>query len=598
MANSPLHSKVDLPTFSILVDGKEINETYGVESIFISKEINKLSTATIVIFDGDPAEETFPISEKSDFEPGKAIKIKLGYHNDDKDAFEGVITSHNAKVMSYSHNITSKLIIQCHDKAFKMTLGRKSKNFKDKKDSEVISSIISTYGLSKSVDATTFKHPNLIQYNSTDWDFILSRADANGLFVNTEAGKVTVSEPTVSGSDVLDLNYGSNVIDFNAEIDSRNQLESVEFQSWDGTKLTQNKGTSTEPSANSHSNITGKKLSEAGGKPKIESNTSTPEDAAVLKSWANAHLLRSRLSKVRGDVSFTGSTDPLPGKLIKLEGFGARFNGSAYISSVTHELREGMWKTTVGFGVEPKTFTDNNELSGPPAMGLLPSISGLHIGKVKKIESDPNGEYRVQVDIPMIESSGEGIWARLSIPNASNGYGIYFFPDVGDEVVLGFLDDDPRFGIILGSLYGKKQKPPFTPEKKNKDKAIITKNKLKINFDDDKKVIVIETPGGQKVTLDDDGKKLQLEDQNKNKVVLDSGGIELNSGKDIKLSAKGKISLSATGNAEISSKGDVSMKGNNVNAKANIALSAQGSASAELKASGNVTVKGAMVMIN
>ena len=80
--------------------------------------------------------------------------------------------------------------------------------------------------------------------------------------------------------------------------------------------------------------------------------------------------------------------------------------------------------------------------------------------------------------------------------------------------------------------------------------------------------------------------------------IRDSGGITLDSGKDIKLTAKGKVSVAATGKAEITSKADVSIEGLNVNSKAKVALSAQGSASAELKASGTVTVKGAMVMIN
>ena len=598
MSKSPLHSNVDLPTFSILVEGKEINEAYGVKEIIIEKEINKISRASIILFDGDPANENFPISESSDFEPGKKIKIKLGYHSDESDAFEGIITAQNIKVMSYAHKITSKLVVECHDEAFKMTLARKSDNFKDKKDSDIISSIISTYGLSKAVGSTTYKHGNLVQFNCTDWDFILSRADANGFVATNNAGKLTIDKPTVKGSEVLSLNYGVDVIDFNAEMDSRFQLDSVKFQSWDGTKLSLNKGPGVEPQVNSHGNITAKKLATVSGKAKLEINTSAPEDVSLLKSWANQHLLRSRLSKIRGSVTFSGSTKVEPDKLVKLEGFGARFNGNAYVSKVRHELSEGMWKTTAGFGLEQSVFTDDEDISGPQALGLLPGISGIHTGTVKKIDTDPNGEYRVLVEVPVIQESGDGIWARLANLHASNSFGAYFYPEVGDEVVLGFLNNDPRFAIILGSLYGKKHKPPFTPEKKNNDKGIITKSKMKLTCEEEKKVITLETPGGQKVTLDDDKKSLKLEDQNKNSVTLDDKGITLNSGSDVKISAKGKITLSATGNAEISSKGDVSVKGNNINSKANIALSAQGSASAELKASGNVTVKGAMVMIN
>ncbi len=598
MGESPLHSKVDLPTFTILVEGQEINEAYGVKSIFIEKAINRVSHARIVLFDGNPSDENFEISESEEFLPGKKIKIKLGYHTDEEIAFEGMVTAQSIEVRSYSHKVSSLLTVTCHDEAFKMTMVRKSANFKDKKDSEVITSLIGGYGLSKTVGTTSYKHPNLVQYNSTDWDFMLSRADASGFVVINDAGKLDIDKPEVSGAEVLDLNYGTNVIDFTGVIDSRVQVDSVSFKSWDGTQLKLISGEGSEPSTNSQGNITAKKLAETGGKQKIELVTSTPEESSMLKGWANAHLLHARLAKIKGSVTFTGSTKVIPGKLVKLEGFGDRFNGTAYVSSVTHDLSEGSWKTTTGFGLDHKTFTDNDHISGPGAFGLLPEISGIHIGKVKKIDSDPNGEYRVLVDVPVIKENGDGIWARLSSMYASKDIGMYFFPEVDDEVILGFLDEDPRFAVILGSLFGKKNKPPFTPEKNNTNKAIITKSKLKIDFDEEKKIINIETPGGQKISLNDDDKSLILQDQNKNKVTLDNSGIELSSGKDIALSAKGKITLSATGNAEISSKGDVSIKGNNVNSKANIALSAQGSASAELKASGNVTVKGAMVMIN
>jgi Rhs element Vgr protein len=598
MGKSPIHSKVDLPTFTILVEGQEIKESYGVKSIYIEKAINKISFAKVILFDGDPSEEKFDISESDDFEPGKSIKIKLGYHSTEEDSFEGVITAQNIEVKSYSHKINSHLIITCHDKAFKMTVARKSANFKDKKDSEVISSLINDYGLSKTVGATTYKHANLIQYNCSDWDFMLSRADANGLVVLNDAGKLTVDKPEVNGSEVLDLNYGTNVMDFEAEMDSRYQYDTVTFNSWDGTQLKLNSGVGTEPTINDQGNITAKKLAETGDKQKIDISTSAPEDSSLLKEWANSHLLHARLAKIRGYVSFTGSTEVNPGKLIKLEGFGARFNGTAYVSKVIHEISNGFWKTEAGFGLDPKTFTDNGQISGPGALGLLPEISGIHTGTVKKIDTDPDGEYRVQVDLPMIKESGEGVWARLSNLYASSDVGMYFYPEVGDEVILGFLNNDPRFAVILGSLYGKKNKPPFTPDDKNQNKGIVTKNKMKLTFDEEKKIVVIETPGGQKVTLDDENKALKLEDQNDNSIKLDDSGITLSSKKDISFSAKGKVSLDATGNIEISSKGDVSMKGNNIKSKANIALSAEGSASAELKASGNVTVKGAMVMIN
>ena len=82
----------------------------------------------------------------------------------------------------------------------------------------------------------------------------------------------------------------------------------------------------------------------------------------------------------------------------------------------------------------------------------------------------------------------------------------------------------------------------------------------------------------------------QKEDCHDNKIQMASAGISLSSPADISLSAKGNVSIEATA--------DVDIKGMNTNVKAEAAFSANGNASAEVKASGEVTVSGAMVMIN
>jgi Rhs element Vgr protein len=490
---SPIKSNMGLPSFTILVGGSDVGAKYGIISIRITKELNRVSRAQFFVSDGDPFEETFEVSSKNIFEPNKIVSIKLGYDQVEKEVFSGIITGQSLRV----NNSKSELVVNCMDKAFQMALVRKSQNFAKKKDSDVISQIIGTYGLSKSVKATTFKHPNLVQYNCSDWDFVLSRADANAMVLINEDGKIDIAPPVVSGSAVLDISFGKEVLGFKADMDAQNQLGAVEFQSWDGQTMKLVKGAGSEPSVNAHGDLTGKKISATAKSPKLALNSSAPEESSLLKLWAKSHLQHSRLSKITGFVSFLGNALPKVGKLIKLEGFSPHFNGTAYLTKVIHEFDNGFWKTETGFGLNPKTYTDGEKIEGPDALGLLPPISGTHIGKVKKMDKDPAGEYRVQVDVPFIENSGEGLWARLS------HRGFYIIPDIGDEVVLSFINNDPRFAVIIGSLYSKKNKPPFTPEKKNKDKAIVTKNKLKMTFDDDKKSIFIETPGGQKITLDD-----------------------------------------------------------------------------------------------
>ena len=174
----------------------------------------------------------------------------------------------------------------------------------------------------------------------------------------------------------------------------------------------------------------------------------------------------------------------------------------------------------------------------------------------------------------------------------------FFVPEIGDEVVLGYFNNDPAHPVVLGSLYSSKRKPPYSLTADNFTKAIVTKSKLKIEFDDDKKVTTIETPGGNKIVISDDDTSILLADQNNNTVKLGSDGIALDSPKDITITAKGKVSVDAAGGLELNSKADVKITGMNVNNEAKVGFVAKGNASAELSASGQTTVKGAMVMIN
>ena len=190
------------------------------------------------------------------------------------------------------------------------------------------------------------------------------------------------------------------------------------------------------------------------------------------------------------------------------------------------------------------------------------------------------------------------VWARVAKLYASESFGAFFLPEVGDEVLLGYFNADPSHPVVLGSLYSSKRKPPYELGASNDIKAIVTRCKHRIEFDEKDKIITITTPAENKVVISDKDKSILLSDQNGNTVKLDPGGIALDSPKEITCTAKGGITLDAVGAVNISSKADVKAQGLNVNCQAQVGFVAKGTASAELSASGQTTVQGAMVMIN
>ena len=177
----------DLVTFTVSVDGNALSGEYHVHSVSVAKEVNRIPTATIVISDGDSAKQDFELSNQDLLIPGKEIEITAGYHSDEETIFKGIIVKHNVKIRKSS----SVLVLECKDKAVKMTVGRKSAYFYDSKDSAIFEEIIGKYSLEKDVEGTNFEHKELVQFNASDWDFVVSRAQANGKLCIVDDGKLT-----------------------------------------------------------------------------------------------------------------------------------------------------------------------------------------------------------------------------------------------------------------------------------------------------------------------------------------------------------------------------------------------------------------------
>ena len=79
--------------------------------------------------------------------------------------------------------------------------------------------------------------------------------------------------------------------------------------------------------------------------------------------------------------------------------------------------------------------------------------------------NDPESLNRVQVEL--LSHSGspqqEGtLWARVATPGAGANKGTFLIPDVGDEVVVSFINGDSRYPIVLGSLWNGRDSAPET----------------------------------------------------------------------------------------------------------------------------------------
>jgi phage protein D/phage baseplate assembly protein gpV len=601
----PGTESADLVTTKIKINGSPVPDTVLPYSISVSRTANRIPFAIITFLDGDVARQEFPTSDLDLLSPGNPIEIHAGYHGNDKLIFKGIIVRHSVRVLQ---NETPFIEIECKDEAVKMTVGRKNKYYFNQKDSEIIEEILRNHGRQIDVQSTSGKHAEMVQYYATDWDFLNTRAEANGMLVMSKDGKVKVAKPDFGQSPKFPLNYGVNIFEFEAEMDARDQYPTAKATAWDADNQ---EVQSSEPSgggglggfsapkvpsalsqaASTVGSAVGVRIS--GIAPNTDySKVMGLEHLALqhtgalnqeeAQNWAAAQMTKSQLAKNRGRVKFQGAADIYPGDMLKLEGVGLRHSGKVYITAISHEIEAGMWYTHAQFGLSQRWFAaEFDDVTDQPASALLPAIHGLQIGVVTALKGDPDNAHRVQVRLPLIDGRGDGIWMRVSCQDAGNKFGAFWRPEIGQEVVVGFLNDDPRDAIVVGMLNSTAKPAALQDKDENHQKGWITRGDMRMIFDDEKKSLSITTPGGKKLIIDEDQDKIHLEDQHGNKITMDKDGITLDSYKNMTLKAKQDIKIEAM----------------NITQKAQFAFKAEGTQS-QLTASGDVTVKGAIVKIN
>ncbi len=566
----PTEASPTVSTFTVLSDGETVSDTHHILSIIVHWEVNRIPSATLVIRDGNAAAQTFESSGTNFFIPGKEIEIKAGYRRTENTIFKGVVVNHSIKIREQK----STLMVVCKDESFKMTIGNKSRYFRDQTDADIIEDIIQQNGLSSDVQSTALEHGEIVQFNATDWDFVMMRAELNGYLCVVENGKLTFEAPDYQQSEQLTLQYGATLLEFDAQIESRNQFKEIKSVAWGIADQEIVEGEASSVNVTEAGNISSDDLAAVHGEDVLiqyhTGNLSTTE----LQDWATTSLLKSRMSKIIGRAKFQGTSDLKPGQLIKLQGVGERFEGKVFVSGIRHEIANGNWYVDAQIGMNPDWFAEQFDVQQPMAAAMLPGVKGLQIGIVTQLENDPIGENRILVRMPMVSESDEGSWARVATLDAGENRGSFFLPEIGDEVLIGFLNNDPRHPVVLGGINSSAKPAPFEASDDNHEKGFVTRSGMKWVFNDEKKEVLLETPDGNKMLVSGEEEAIQIEDQNGNKIILNSDGITLESASDITFKAAGAIN------------------GESLNTEF------KASSSATFEGSTSTTIKGGIVQIN
>ncbi len=549
-------------TNTIKSNGKTLQlGTYQLMSLDTNKEFNKIPMAELKLYDGCIAKQKFETLDGDAFLPGSLIEIFMRYegkNTTEEKIFEGIVI--NQEIERSQHQ--SELTIELCDPCIKMTSLRKNGVYKGLTDSKIIKDLISKYkGLkAKEIENTSYTHPQMVQYYVSDWDFMVSRAEANGQLVAVDHGELSVKTPNIKNPD-LTLTFGIDLAHFDLKLSSQGQYEKIHTFGLDTKKkqlaLSLPKKAEEQTLGSIGYNVP--MLSNVVGATEAQLIHPVPTDPLELQSWSDAQLIKSRLSAVRGTIRIDGNGKLKVGQTIKIENV-SRFNGNHIITGVRNTFVMGSgWYTYLQIGMDANWFSAQSDIIDTQAAGLLPGVNGLQVGTVLGHIEDADHGFRVQVHIPAFHQEGKPteVLAMFTSLDAGADHGIFFPPEKGDRVVIGFLNDDPRQAIVLGAMHSNKV--PNTVKKKNTYKGIFTKSNFQLLFDEEKETVTLSTADSdsaneQIICINQKEKKINLEDAHGNIIELGKDGIKLMSAKDFMIDAKGGLSINAKGKIKVKGK--------------------------------------------
>jgi uncharacterized protein involved in type VI secretion and phage assembly len=211
-------------------------------------------------------------------------------------------------------------------------------------------------------------------------------------------------------------------------------------------------------------------------------------------------------------------------------------------------------------------------------------------------------------------------WLRVASPHGGDSKGVFFMPEVGEEVLVGFEGGSPAKPFILGMVWNSNAKTTFS-NSGNDVKAIQTRSGNLMVMDDNEGSVHIADAKGNDVKIDGDG---NIKITSTDSIVLTCGNAKIEmkkdgtvniSGKEITINAtdkatmkSGQASFAADGqqnnadmagmNASVSGTQEAKVKGMKTEVSADTEVDIKANAQVQMQSSGIVTVKGSMIMLN
>jgi hypothetical protein len=338
------------PAFKILIGKKDLLTTEHLEisSVQVDNTLRNSDQFSFIVNSSFnfQSREFHKIEGLFDF--GAVVEIKMGYLDESKMdvLIKGIITSVKT---NFPANGLPQLTVSGYDRSHRMTKSKVSRNWDNKKDSEIAATIAKEHKLSAIIQDTKICQPKVEQYQESDFQLLKKLAERNCFEFYIQQDSLVFRESESKKDAIVTLEWGKGLVSFSPEMNIAEQIAEVEVGGWNvNTKkpIVGKAKTGDEPGRD--------RQRKSGG----EHSAIAFKEKPVLKvrlpvySQEEADRRACGILKRRSEKFLTGSGESIgipeirADRNIKLEGLGTLFSKIYYIDQSTHTINNSGYKTT------------------------------------------------------------------------------------------------------------------------------------------------------------------------------------------------------------------------------------------------------------
>lgn len=507
------------------------------------------------------------------------------------DVFSGTITSVEIEAGLEGTTVT----LTAQDRGYRLSRDRDVGTYLAQKYEDVIRTIASTAGLRCQITD--------VSSDRLDW---LLRADSQLGLIDEIAGRLgldwMVSDQSLTVWPVTETapwGRQERAVELTKELEAFSVRHSelgdstITVRGWDPQQKQSVSSTARAPAATDRDGFAPPRGTAASVLAAHEV-TSTAAEAALV-----ARGLAAGTGRVAGRGRATFVPELRPGGVVRIQGVGGA-NGRYYVREVSHQVDERSLRTTFVVGDRAPLRLSDPWSTPAPVSSLR--HTGVTVGVVDNLR-DPDGLGRVRVQLAGLSDSVSSHWARVISLGGGSNHGLVILPEINDEVLVAFEEDDVRRPVVIGGLFGSRVRPAGPAAIENG--AVVSRHLVSGKGH---RVELADGPAASKEHVQlvlADGQHLLRIGKDKSELKAANTPLTISSGgASISFDGRGGITIKAT-TLTLEAQQALKLDGLQVQAKAKTQFEASGvqatlsgSATATVKSGGIAEVSGATVKIN